>query len=183
MGRDKSRTKPRNSSDNDDVDNDSRGMKEITDEDINEYLIKKAQKKAMKVAKKLKNETVSGYANDSNPFGDPNLNQNFVWQKKIECRVGQGLPVDGISVKLERKMRKERMVEIEKVKKRREGRAMEKAQHEEEMAFLKEFHFNLLRKDLQFLQNPVKSNNSLKVEHDNPKPQAEEEIARDVEDV
>lgn len=29
----------------------------------------------MKVAKKLKTHTVSGYSNDSNPFGDSNLNE------------------------------------------------------------------------------------------------------------
>ncbi|KAI3922985.1 hypothetical protein MKW98_013519 [Papaver atlanticum] len=34
---------------------------------------------ALKVAKKLKCDTVSGYANDSNPFGDPNLNQKRRW--------------------------------------------------------------------------------------------------------
>jgi hypothetical protein len=30
---------------------------------------------ALKVAKKLKTNTVSGYSNDSNPFGDSNLNE------------------------------------------------------------------------------------------------------------
>jgi len=30
---------------------------------------------ALKVAKKLKAHTVSGYSNDSNPFGDSNLNE------------------------------------------------------------------------------------------------------------
>lgn len=30
---------------------------------------------ALKVAKKLKTHTVSGYSNDSNPFGDSNLNE------------------------------------------------------------------------------------------------------------
>lgn len=33
---------------------------------------------AMKVAKKLKTNTVSGYSNDSNPFGDSNLNEKYV---------------------------------------------------------------------------------------------------------
>lgn len=32
-------------------------------------------KQAMKVAKKLKAQNVYGYANDSNPFGDSNLNE------------------------------------------------------------------------------------------------------------
>ncbi|KAE8717035.1 Cactin [Hibiscus syriacus] len=90
----------------------------------------------MSAAKKLKAQTVSGYSNDSNPFGDSNLNEKFVWRKKIERDVAQGVPLDAFSVKAEKKRQKERMAEIEKVKKRREERALEKAQHEEEMAML-----------------------------------------------
>ncbi|XP_038990445.1 cactin [Phoenix dactylifera] len=112
-----------------------RSSREITEEEIKEYMAKKAQKKALKVAKKLKSNAVSGYSNDSNPFGDSNLTEKFVWRKKIERDVGQGQPLD-ISVKAEKKRQRERMAEIEKVKKRREERAIEKAQHEEEMAML-----------------------------------------------
>ncbi|XP_062212706.1 splicing factor Cactin-like [Phragmites australis] len=113
----------------------SRRRRDVTEEQIVEYMAKKAQKKAEKVAKKLKTNAVSGYSNDSNPFGDPNLTENFVWRKKIERDVSQGQKVD-ISVKAEKKKQLERMAEIEKVKKRREERAIEKAQHEEEMALL-----------------------------------------------
>ncbi|KAI4300384.1 hypothetical protein L6164_033770 [Bauhinia variegata] len=126
----------------DSEDNDDRGRKKkrssrtITEEEIAEYVAKKAQRKAMKVAKKLKTNTVSGYSNDSNPFGDSNLNEKFVWRKKIERDVAQGVPLDVFSVKAEKKKQRERMAEIEKVKKRREERALEKAQHEEEMALL-----------------------------------------------
>ncbi|KAM0912630.1 hypothetical protein ACQ4PT_012686 [Festuca glaucescens] len=107
----------------------------VTEEQIVEYMSKKAQKKAEKVAKKMKANAVSGYSNDSNPFGDPNLTENFVWRKKIERAVTEGQTVD-ISVKTEKKKMRDRMAEIEKVKKRREERAIEKAQHEEEMALL-----------------------------------------------
>lgn len=110
--------------------------KKVTDEDIADYLAKKAQKKALKVAKKLKSQTVSGYSNDANPFGDSNLNEKFVWRKKIEKDISQGVPLDMFSIKAEKKKQRERMAEIEKVKKRREERATEKAQHEEEMALL-----------------------------------------------
>ncbi|XVE61589.1 hypothetical protein DITRI_Ditri06bG0052700 [Diplodiscus trichospermus] len=113
-----------------------RSSRNITEEEIAEYMAKKAQKKAMRAAKKLKAATVSGYSNDSNPFGDSNLNEKFVWRKKIERDVTQGVPLDMFSVKAEKKRQKERMAEIEKVKKRREERALEKAQHEEEMAML-----------------------------------------------
>lgn len=113
-----------------------RSSRKITEEEIAEYLAKKAQKKALRVAKKLKTQTVSGYANDSNPFGDSNLNEKFVWKKKIERDITQGVPLDEFSVKAEKKRQRERMAEIEKVKKRREERAIEKARHEEEMAML-----------------------------------------------
>ncbi|GMJ02942.1 CACTIN [Hibiscus trionum] len=113
-----------------------RSSRNITEEEIAEYMAKKAQKKAMRAAKKLKSQSVSGYSNDSNPFGDSNLNEKFVWRKKIERDVSQGVPLDAFSVKAEKKRQKERMAEIEKVKKRREERALEKAQHEEEMALL-----------------------------------------------
>ncbi|KOM29244.1 hypothetical protein LR48_Vigan641s003200 [Vigna angularis] len=108
----------------------------ITEEEIAQYMTKRAQSKAMKVAKKLKTSTVSGYSNDSNPFGDSNLNEKFVWRKKIERDVSQGVSIDTFSVKAEKKRQIERMAEIEKVKKRREERALEKARHEEEMALL-----------------------------------------------
>ncbi|KAH7855109.1 hypothetical protein Vadar_021339 [Vaccinium darrowii] len=128
----------RDSDESDDSDDDRRrkrsSSKKITDEEVAEYMAKRAQKKALKVAKKLK--TGSGYSNDSNPFGDSNLNERFVWRKKIEKDVSQGVPIDTYTMKAEKKKLRERMAEIEKVKKRREERAIEKAQHEEEMALL-----------------------------------------------
>ncbi|XP_031481104.1 cactin isoform X2 [Nymphaea colorata] len=124
------------SSSEDDRRRGKRRSRAVTEEEIAEYLAKKAQKKAMRVAKKLKAQTVSGYSNDSNPFGDTNLNEKFVWRKKIERDVAQGMPLDTLSAKAEKKKQRERMAEIEKVKKRREERAIEKARHEEEMAML-----------------------------------------------
>ncbi|KAI9083587.1 hypothetical protein K1719_034529 [Acacia pycnantha] len=129
---------------------------------------------AMKVAKKLKTHTVSGYSNDSNPFGDANLNEIFVWRKKIERDVSQGIQLDSFSVKAEKKRQRERMAEIEKVKKRREERALEKARHEEEMAILareraraefqdwekkeEEFHFDQskVRSEIRLLEGRAK---------------------------
>ncbi|KAI4341321.1 hypothetical protein MLD38_026056 [Melastoma candidum] len=115
---------------------DKRSSRTITEEEIAAYVAKKAQKKAMRVAKKLKAQSVAGYSNASNPFGDSNLNEKFVWKKKIERDVAQGADLDMFSVKAEKKRQKERMAEIEKVKKRREERALEKARHEEEIALL-----------------------------------------------
>ncbi|XP_050227714.1 splicing factor Cactin-like [Mercurialis annua] len=108
----------------------------ITQKEIDEYLGKKAQRKALKVAKKLKSDSSAVYSNDSNPFGDSNLNEKFIWRKKIDRDVAQGVPLENFSIKKEKQRRIESMAEIEKVKKRREERAREKAQHEEEMALL-----------------------------------------------
>ncbi|GAU15990.1 hypothetical protein TSUD_338610 [Trifolium subterraneum] len=137
----KTSRRSRRDSDDSSDDDDRSGRKKkssrtITEEEISQYMAKKAQRKATKVAKKLKTNTVSGYSNDSNPFGDSNLNEKFVWRKKIERDVTQGASIDSFSVKAEKKRQVERMAEIEKVKKRREERALEKAQHEEEMALL-----------------------------------------------
>ncbi|GAA0159776.1 scaffold/adaptor protein [Lithospermum erythrorhizon] len=138
--------------------------RKISEEDIKEYLAKKAQKKAMKAAKKLNSQSVSGYSNDSNPFGDSNLNETFVWRKKIERDVGQGVSLDEFSLKAEKKRQRERMAEVEKVKKRREERAIEKAQHEEEMALLAreraraEFHdWEKKEEEFHFDQSKVRS--------------------------
>ncbi|CAA0840030.1 Cactin [Striga hermonthica] len=134
--RSRSRSRRRDPESDSDGPSKRRSSRRITDEEIAEYMAKKAQKKALKAAKKLKAQTVSGYSNDSNPFGDSNLNEKFVWRKKIERDVSQGVPLDEFSVKAEKKRQRERMAEIEKVKKRREERAIEKAQREEEMALL-----------------------------------------------
>ncbi|KAF2289812.1 hypothetical protein GH714_038722 [Hevea brasiliensis] len=111
----------------------------VTEEEIAEYLAKKAQRKAMKVAKKLKAQSVSGYSNDSNPFGDSNLNEKFVWRKKMNV-FPKACHLTCFLLKLrsrgKRKNGHQAGAEIEKVKKRREERAVEKAQHEEEMAML-----------------------------------------------
>ncbi|KAJ4962278.1 hypothetical protein NE237_022217 [Protea cynaroides] len=98
---------------------------------------RKRKRQALKVTKKLKSQTASGYSNDSNPFGDSNLNEKFVWRKKIERGVSHGLPLETYSLRSEKKKQKERMAEIEKVKKRREERAIEKAKYEEEMSIVR----------------------------------------------
>ncbi|KAJ0963163.1 hypothetical protein J5N97_028285 [Dioscorea zingiberensis] len=95
--------------DNNDKHKKKSSAREITEEEIMEYMTKKAQKKA--------------------------IDHGFVWRKKIERDISQGQPVE-MSVKAEKKRQRERMEEIEKVKKRREERALEKARHEEEMALL-----------------------------------------------
>ncbi|KAL6562591.1 hypothetical protein OROGR_003598 [Orobanche gracilis] len=90
-----------------------RSRRKISESNIYEYLGKKAVKKAIKSAK---------------------LNEGFVWRKKIVRDVSQG--VMPLSVKAEKKRRRERMAEIEKVKRRREERVIQKSKHEDDMALL-----------------------------------------------
>ncbi|OWM63287.1 hypothetical protein CDL15_Pgr022032 [Punica granatum] len=77
--------------------------RDMSEEDIAAYVnARKARKKAMRVAKKLKSPIVGGYSNASNPFGDPNLSEIFVWKKKIEWDVAQGATLYEFSVKVEK---------------------------------------------------------------------------------
>ncbi|XP_010412904.1 PREDICTED: cactin-like [Camelina sativa] len=105
-------------------------------EERKEYMAKRALKKAVRASKKLKTWSVSGYSNDSNPSGDSNLTETFVWRKKIEKDVYHGASLDEFSVKAERRRRRGNLAEVEKVKNRREESAVEKARHEEDMALL-----------------------------------------------
>ncbi|KAG7573870.1 Cactin C-terminal [Arabidopsis suecica] len=105
-------------------------------DEIKEYMAKRALKKALSASKKLKRQSVFGYSNDSNPFGDSNLAETFVWRKKIEKDIHHGTSLDKFSVKAERRRLRETMAEVEKFKKRREETAEERARHEEDMVLL-----------------------------------------------
>ncbi|KAL6562548.1 hypothetical protein OROGR_003555 [Orobanche gracilis] len=91
------------------------------------------------------------------------LNEGFVWRKKIVRDVSQG--VVPFSVKTENKRRRERMADIEKVKRRREERGIQKSEHEDDMALLPreraaaEFHDGWEKKEqeFQFHQSQLKS--------------------------
>lgn len=114
----------------------SGSIEKITEVEIAQYL-------AMKAAKKLKSKTVNGYTNDSNVF---------VWRKKIERDVTQGVPLNMFSVKSEKKKHKERTSEFENLKKRREQKAIEKATLEEQIALLAR---NRARAQTEFNQEEV----------------------------
>ncbi|KAL6547215.1 hypothetical protein OROMI_022936 [Orobanche minor] len=124
------------------MDSRRRSRRKISESNIYEYLWKKTVKKAIKSAK---------------------LNEGFVWRKKIVRDVSQG--VVPFSVKAEKKRRRERMAEIEKVKRRREERVIQKAKHEDDMALLAreraaaEFHDGWEKKEqeFQFHQSQLKS--------------------------
>ncbi|KAK0577862.1 hypothetical protein LWI29_001357 [Acer saccharum] len=142
--------------------------KKVTEEEIVEYLAKKIER----VAKKSKTR-VSGYSNDSNPFGDSNLNERFIWRKKIERDFNQ--VGDMFSIKTEKKRQRERMAEFEKIKQTRVKRALEKTQHEKEMAVLAREHARVEfqdweKKDLEFDFNQSKRRSEIRLREGRVKP-------------
>ncbi|KAI3874242.1 hypothetical protein MKX03_014274 [Papaver bracteatum] len=106
----------RNCNDRDGRNHQRKRSSEITDEEICKYIAKKEQKKASRVAKKLKSQ--------------------FVWQKKIARDVSQGMHIDAISANFSKEKQQQNMAEIEKIKKRREESVIEKTRREEESAML-----------------------------------------------
>ena len=109
---------------------------------------KKSRKKIEKIAKAL------GYTNESNPFGDPNLLQPFVWFKKLELqkkirleqqKKGLPVPTDEETEQNVEESRLHLMREIEKVRQNRELRAQEKIERNrlrnEEQRLLDEENF------------------------------------------
>ncbi|OUM57783.1 hypothetical protein PIROE2DRAFT_17119 [Piromyces sp. E2] len=72
-----------------------------------------------------------GYTNADNPFGDSNLTQKFVWQKKREQEAKQGITATE-RLKIEKARHEETMMEMEKLKRRREERENEMKLREEE---------------------------------------------------
>jgi len=95
------------------------------------------QEQADHIAKVLQ-ETgrVVGYEDEENPFGDENLSQAFVWHKKIEKQLEDGVTENAFSAEQVKEKHEERLREIEQVKKRREEREKELARKQEELDVL-----------------------------------------------
>ncbi|EIE19628.1 hypothetical protein COCSUDRAFT_67727 [Coccomyxa subellipsoidea C-169] len=77
-----------------------------------------------------------GYTDAENPFGDAKVTERFVWGKKIEKQLQDGADVRELTSKAESRRQQERLAEIEKVRKRREERAAERALQEEELSIM-----------------------------------------------
>ena len=93
-----------------------------------------AERRARKLARTLRVDSIAGYTNEDNPFGDANLTERFVWRKKITADVNAGKDIsDELTLDAERRRHEARLEEIEKVKRRREDRAREQAEHDAEM--------------------------------------------------
>lgn len=95
-----------------------------------------------KEAKERKRKELMGWDNDylhytnaDNPFGDGNLLSTFIWDKKMAKDGLVGASQEELDLRNRQKM-EENKRELEKVKKRRMEREMERSQREEEMALL-----------------------------------------------
>lgn len=75
------------------------------------------------------------YTNQDNPFGDAHLTSTFVWNKKLEKKGMKGIATDELEI-INRQKQLENKMELEKVKKRRQERELERMQREEEMVLL-----------------------------------------------
>lgn len=126
-----------------------------------------------------------GYTNDTNPFGDSNLSQPFVWGKKYDeaggSGGGKGSSKDGKkkatkpSEKELKQQQLDRMEEIKKARKRREEREAEK----EEMERLKNEELRLRdaeqyedwqQKEEDFHLNQAKVRSKLRIKEKREKP-------------
>eukprot|EP00916_Digyalum_oweni_P000143 GHVL01000205.1.p1 GENE.GHVL01000205.1~~GHVL01000205.1.p1 ORF type:complete len:595 (+),score=175.41 GHVL01000205.1:27-1811(+) len=77
-----------------------------------------------------------GYTKESNPFGDTNLNEHFVWKKKEQYLQAAGHSKGPASRSSLLDATSQKMSEIEAVKKRREDRLLEERQLDEQRQVL-----------------------------------------------
>lgn len=103
---------------------------------------KRARRLREKQAKEVKRRERMGwdteyqhYTNQDNPFGDAHLTSTFVWSKKLEEKGMTNIPTEELEI-INRQKQLENKAELEKVKKRRQERELEKMQREEEMVLL-----------------------------------------------
>ncbi|GMH38404.1 hypothetical protein BSKO_06288 [Bryopsis sp. KO-2023] len=99
---------------------------------------RRTEKLSKKIQKHLKKyqESVPGYNNEDNIFNDPNLNERFVWKKKIERQLDDGVSLEQLGAKAERIRQDQRLKDIEKAKKLREEREAEQARQQEELSMI-----------------------------------------------
>lgn len=103
---------------------------------------KRARRLREKQAKEYKRRERMGwdneyqhYTNQDNPFGDAHLTSTFVWKKKLEKTGLKDVSTDELEI-INRQKQMENKAELEKVKKRRLEREMERMQREDEMVLL-----------------------------------------------
>lgn len=99
-----------------------RHRRDDSDSEEEERARRKQRKKADKMLASF------GYSNETNPFGDSNLSQPFVWSKKYEGKSGG--KTQAPSDKELKKQQLRRVDEIQKARQRREAREAEKEEME-----------------------------------------------------
>eukprot|EP00299_Pterocystis_sp_00344_P019318 c9597_g1_i1.p1 GENE.c9597_g1_i1~~c9597_g1_i1.p1 ORF type:complete len:610 (-),score=174.12 c9597_g1_i1:31-1755(-) len=110
-------------------------MKALTK--ANETPEERRKRRLEKKEKKHRKEggEILGYSNDSNPFGDPNLLNPFVWHKKNEIVARElGKSTEEVAREHNKSRRHEIISELEKAKRRREERIAEQQRWEAEKA-------------------------------------------------
>lgn len=66
---------------------------------------------AKKLASHLKRHSGGhGYTNQDNPFGDSNVSERFVWGKKLEKQIQQGVDVRDLTARAEKRRQEDRLV-------------------------------------------------------------------------
>ena len=79
--------------------------------------------------------TVAGYTDEENPFGDPLLSAPFRWEKREEKRAQQGLDARARASEADRRFEIERrLMDIERIKRRRVQREVEHRAMQEQKA-------------------------------------------------
>ena len=89
---------------------------------------KRARRLAKKAAKAEKQRALlGGYSNESNPWNDASLTDQFVWSKKVDKDRTMGISSD--SAEAQKRRREAQVEELKKVKRAREQREVEREQH------------------------------------------------------
>lgn len=121
---------------------------------------RRKEKLCRKVEKHIKKYqgTVPGYSNEDNIFNDPNLGERFVWKKKIEKQLDEGVPLNELGAKAEKVRQEERLKDIGKARRLREEREEEQARQQEELSMVERARFaaeatEAAEKEEEFLLN------------------------------
>ena len=120
----------------------------------------------------------------ANPFGDDKLTERFVWRKKIEKSLMDGVDPKDLGLTAEKRRHEQRLLEIEKVKKQREQREVEKMEKELEREVLQREEalieaVELEKKEEEFHVLQAKMRSDMRVEQGRAR--AVDLIARNVE--
>lgn len=121
---------------------------------------RRKDKLCKKVQKHLKKyqDSVPGYSNEDNIFNDPNLGERFVWKKKIEKQLDEGVPLSELGAKAEKVRQEQRLKDIDKARRLREEREEEQARQQEELSMVERARYaaeatEAAEKEEEFLLN------------------------------